>query len=294
MFYEGITGHNLFSAVGIVPEFSTLREGRVRCQGSFAHPILAGTFGATVMPLILILWWYKGYKKVWCIIGLIGASVITFFASSSGAFMTFILELIAFNLWYIKERMHWVRRGLVVGIIGLVIVMKAPIWYVFSKLSDTMGGTGWHRAYLLDQAFGKYFHEWWLLGAKYTRHWMPTGVFYSEEQTDITNQFLWEGVNGGLFTMALFIAIIVCCFKTIGWVLRYNVSSNCFLGKVVWTFGVVLFGHIMSFMSISYFDQIIVYWEMTIGTIAAISTFPRLEDDNDSIMEMVCVNQNTY
>jgi hypothetical protein len=152
--------------------------------------------------------------------------------------------------------------------------MKAPIWYLFAKLSDATGGTGWHRAFLLDQAFGKCFHEWWLIGAKETRHWMPTGVVYSQTQSDITNQFLCEGINGGIFTMGLFIMIIVCCFKAIGQALQRNTSAPFNERFFLWTLGVVLFGHINAFMSISYFDQIIIFWTLLLGMIAAISAIP--------------------
>ena len=222
MVYESHTGHNIYSYFGDVPAISDVRNGRYRCQGPFAHPILAGTFGATCFPLIAALWFQKDFKKIWVIGGVICSAIIALTAGSSGAFMTLLIEIIAFGFWFFRHQMRWVRRGIVAAIIGLALVMKAPIWYLFARLSDTAGGTGWHRAYLLDMAFGKYFHEWWLIGTKVTRHWMPTGVFYSQTQSDITNQFLWEGVNGGIFTMGLFIMIIVCCFKAIGHALRRN------------------------------------------------------------------------
>jgi hypothetical protein len=274
MIYESRAGHNVFSVFSGVPEISDIRNGRFRCQGPFSHPILAGTFGATCFPLIAALWFQKGYKKIWVILGVICSAIIALTAGSSGAFMTLLMEIIAFGFWFFRHQMRWVRRGIVAMIIGLALVMKAPIWYLFAKLSDTTGGTGWHRAYLLDMAFGKYFHEWWFIGAKATRHWMPTGVIYSQAQSDITNQFLWEGVNGGIFAMGLFIMVIVCCFKAVGHALHKNESAPFNMRFFLWALGVTLFGHINAFMSIAYFDQIIIFWTLLLGMIAATSSFP--------------------
>lgn len=40
MGFERATGRNLFSVLGGVPEWSQLRNGKVRCQGPFNHPIV--------------------------------------------------------------------------------------------------------------------------------------------------------------------------------------------------------------------------------------------------------------
>ena len=56
---EYTTGRNPFFALGGVPEFTQVREGRLRCQGPFMHPILSGTFGATSIPLFVGLWMHS-------------------------------------------------------------------------------------------------------------------------------------------------------------------------------------------------------------------------------------------
>lgn len=56
MIVEKSTARNLFAAFGGVPEITTIRNGSLRCQGPFAHPILAGTMGATIFPYMLNLW----------------------------------------------------------------------------------------------------------------------------------------------------------------------------------------------------------------------------------------------
>src|SRR5262245_39796525 len=56
MVVEHITGRNAFSMLGGVPLITRIRDGRLRCQASFSHPIMAGNFGATTFALVLALW----------------------------------------------------------------------------------------------------------------------------------------------------------------------------------------------------------------------------------------------
>ena len=279
MLRESLTRENIFSYLGgVLPD--QIRDGRFRCQGPFGDCILAGTFGATIMPGFVALWFQKSYRKFWCVFGLIMSVIIIFTSVSSGALTTFSLEIIAFGFWYFRNQMHWVRRGLVAMIIGLGLIMKSSIWYLMSKLSDVAGGGGWHRARVLEVAFGTCFHEWWLIGTTYTRHWMPYGLSNDKTQCDITNQFLWEGVSGGFLSMALFIFIIVCCFRAIGNALHRNETAPFPHRVLLWALGVLLFGHVSSFMSVSYFDQNINWFFMIIGIIGAISAFPLLSAEN--------------
>ena len=73
---EWATGRNLFSIFGGVPEFTQIRDDRLRCQGPFGHPILAGTFGATLMPLMLSLFWQPREFRRFAWLGIAGATVI--------------------------------------------------------------------------------------------------------------------------------------------------------------------------------------------------------------------------
>jgi hypothetical protein len=248
MIMEYFTGHNLFGQLGGVPDQSAIRYGKVRCQGPFSHPILAGTFGATIMPAIVALWFQPTVKKSWCILGAVASLIITVTAGSSGALTTFILETLGFACWYSRYRMHWIRRSLAAIVIVLAVSMKAP--------------------------FGQYFHEWWLIGTKYTRHWMPYGLAEYKTKTDVTNQYLGDGIDGGIFLMALFILIIVCCFSALGKALRRNESAPLSRRLLLWALGVTLFGHAVSFMSVSYFDQSAIWFYLLIGSIGAVSALP--------------------
>lgn len=268
MILESTTTRNVFAFFGGVPEFTSVRDGQIRCQGPFRSPILAGTLGATVVPLCISLWFSKACKKSIVILGFVSASIITATSSSSGPATSYILGLIAFLFWPLRRNMRTVRWIIVLSL-GLLhfVIMKAPVWYLIAKMSGFIGGTGWHRSYLIDQAI-KYFNEWWLIGTDYTAHWMPYAQWTNPNMADITNQFIAEGVNGGLITMVLFILMIAYCFRKIGVELpgmeRHSKSS----GVIVWGMGVTLFSHVMSFLSVTYFDQIIVIWYLLLAMIS--------------------------
>jgi hypothetical protein len=143
--------------------------------------------------------------------------------------------------------------------------MKAPIWYLFAKICAIVGGGGWHRSYLIEQAFS-HLNEWWLIGTTYTAHWMPYAL--DERSADITNQYLVEGVDGGLITMLLFILLVARGFQGVGIALRGMQDFPFHERLMVWSMGAALLGHAISFLSVSYFDQIIVFWYMLLAIIA--------------------------
>jgi len=273
MMIEKAAGRNLFSIFGGVPEFTVIREGRLRCQGAFSHPILAGTFGATSLPFMVALWFWDREKKWISGLGVMSATVITITSASSGPAVSYIMILVSMVMWRSRDHMRAVRWVILLGLIGLHLVMKAPVWALIGKVSEVIGGGGWHRTMLIDAAIN-HFGEWWLLGTDDTRHWMPTGIQWSEEHTDITNQFISVGIDGGLIALILFIAVILFCFKNIGIKLK-EISSREFPIKfALWCMGVSLAGHLASFISVRYFDQIIVFWYLLLALITTVSMIP--------------------
>jgi len=273
MIVEKVTGRNLFSFFGGVPEFTAVREGRLRCQGAFSHPILAGTFGATSLPFMIALWFWGEGKKCIAGLGMMSATIITITSASSGPALTYVVVLIGIAMWSLRDYMRAVRWFIFLSLISLHMVMKAPVWALIGKASEVVGGTGWHRVALIDAAIS-HFGEWWLLGTDYTRHWLITGVAWSEKHTDITNQFISVGIDGGLIALILFIAVILFCFKNIGIKLK-EISSREFPIKfALWCMGVSLAGHLASFISVRYFDQIIVFWYLLLALITTVSMIP--------------------
>jgi hypothetical protein len=270
---EMSTGRNIFSIFGGVPEFSELRKWTFRCQGPFRSPILAGTFGATLMPLFIALWFKNGHgnkNRMTSIIGFTCATIIAIASTSSGPLMAYLFAIIGLLTWFFKDHMRAIRWGILFSLITLHLIMKAPVWFLMARISEILGGGGWHRAELVDQAI-RHFDEWWLLGTKVTEHWMGQGLAVNPDSADITNHFVGVGIHGGVISLILFIFIIIYCFKRIG--VSLQLMKNVVIDEkmILWTLGVAVFAHIISFMSVSYFDQIIVFWYMVVAVISSLT-----------------------
>lgn len=269
MIYEYSTGRNLFSIFGGVPEITVMRGDRFRCQGPFRHPILSGTFGATLVPVLLAFWFKEKNSRLLAAVGIISATIITVTSASSGPLMAYISGIIGLLMWPLRRSMRAVRWGILVTLISLHVVMKAPVWYLILRISDVFGGGGWHRSYLIDQAIA-HIGDWWLLGTNFTGDWFPYALAIDPNAADITNQFVSEGITGGLLTLILFIIVIIRCFRTIGLSLK-KMEESLFAEKVVaWSLGASLFAHVMAFVSVSYFDQIIVFWFLLLAIISGV------------------------
>jgi O-antigen ligase len=135
---------------------------------------------------------------------------------------------------------------------------------------------------LIDLAI-KNFDDWWLVGYGHTLTWAPKnwvgafGMAIDSENIDITNHYLQEGLRGGLLQLGLFIAIITTCFRVIGRAVRAGVHAPL-SPKLSWALGAGLAAHCMAFSSVTYFDQIQVFWFWFLAIISRLSS-TRLESD---------------
>ncbi len=174
MCYEAVTKHNLLSILGGVPVMDDIRNGRARAQGAFRHAILAGSFGASLLPLMFALWIQSAQNRSRGFARNRGRRD----HDRDGGFQRRVDDfgggVLRSRVWKLRERMHYFRRGIVLVVIVFALVMKAPVWYLIARLSDLVGGGGWHRAYLIDQ-FVTHFKEWWLIGTSVHAHWGPDG-----------------------------------------------------------------------------------------------------------------------
>jgi len=278
MLYEHISGTNLFHFVGGVPELAEVRYGRVRAQGVFRHPILAGTFGATSLAVFLATYKNRTIKKRSLALGIISSAVITYASSSSGPLLTAVAGIGALFMYRLRDHLKTIRWGAVASIITLHLLMAAPVWFLLAKIGKIAGGAGWHRAYLIDQAI-RNFNEWWLLGIDNTGQWMPYQLAIDPNKADITNQYISVGVKGGIFTLLAFLGVLRTSFKRVGAYLKVEAvpEDQKFL---VWGLGSALFAHCVAFISISYFDQIIIYFFILLVFINVATTIVHEDNSN--------------
>lgn len=262
MLYEHFRVQNLFSSyLGGVQSVPSIRDGTVRSQGAFQHAILAGTFGTTLLPLLAWLW-KSGKQKVFVVLGFVGAIAMVATSGSSTPIMACTGSLIALCFWPLRSRMRLVRWIIVFTLITLHLVMKAPVWFLIAHVDVTGSSTGYFRATLIDQ-FIKHFSDWWLIGTNGNADW-------GEDMWDLSNQFVAEGFSGGLLTLILFITIISKCFGRLG-VARKKVRSDRREEWLLWLLGVTLFGHIMVYFGVSYWDQMWFAWAALLALILAVT-----------------------
>jgi hypothetical protein len=255
MLVEKLTGQNPLGVVGFAPATAELRNGYFRAQGAFGHSILAGTLGAVCLPMAACLW--REERKV-AAVGLAAALAIVYASGSSGPIMTAFCVLAALMFWRVREYLGAVRWLVLFLLIALDLVMNDPVYFLMARIDIAGGSTGYFRAQLIRSAI-QHLNEWWLAGTDYTRHWMASGIAVNTDHTDMTNYYIQMGVWGGLPLMLLFMAVLVAGFAAVGHALR---RSDLALGGqqfMVWALGCVLFGHATTFISISYFDQSVVF-----------------------------------
>jgi hypothetical protein len=270
MAYEMATRINVFSIFGSAPLISVIRDGKVRCQGPFSHPILAGTFGAVLVPIFVGA--FRGQRKERKLMAaaLLFASITTVASGSSGPIITWGVGVFGWGVWLVRSRTR-VIMGSLAGLAFVIhVVRDKPIWHLIGRLASVTGGTGYHR-YLLVEAFISRFGEWALVGTSDTAHW-GWGL------QDTTNQYVAEGINGGLATLVLFVWLLATAFS---WLRRTRILIERFEGPkslwalLVWGFSVSLAAHCVSFVSVSYFGQMEQFFFLFLALVPALARFKR-------------------
>jgi hypothetical protein len=273
---ERTTGRNLFAIFGGIAEFTVIREGRLRCQGPFAHAILAGCHFVAWIPLwIALVFSTERVSRMLGILGIASGFLIVFFCASSTPLVALIFGCAVWMIFPVRAhlRLLWVL-GLVL-ILTLHFTMKHPVWHLISRIDLVGGSTGYHRYRLIEAAVSR-FSEWWLFGTPSTSHW-GTQLF------DVTNQFILEGVRGGVWALIALCAAIVFAFASIGADLRKiaarrQLPSSRASGVAaglrndeffVFAIGATLAAHCAIFLAVSYFGQTLLIWLFIIGIAGA-------------------------
>ena len=256
---EWATAYNVFSIFGGVPAETWVRSGRLRCQGAFAHPILAGTFWAAALPLI---WTLRKDKNFLMRLGTIGCLFIVAACSSSTPILVVLVAVtgVALFPWRRHRTKMWV--GLFVLLSSLHAVMEAPVWALMQRVDLTGGSTGWHRYQLFD-AFVNHFSEWWLLGEPDPMSW---GVWVMR---DPTNVYVSTGLTGGLLTLIVLLLVLIFAFGNVGRVLKMSsIARSPKRQWICWCIGVAICVHAVTFLGASYFGQMIVmlYLELALAS----------------------------
>ena len=271
MLQEKLSSRNLFGLLFGDSAEAVVRDGSVRARGAFASPILAGTVGATVLPLALCLW--KSGRRGLAFVGLLVSLTIIVTATSSGPLMMAVSIVLAVLLWPARAALRALRWAGAAVLLALHMMMNDPVYFLMAKIDLTGGSRGWHRAQLIRQSI-EHLDEWWAVGTDHTRHWMPTGIPANEAHTDITNHFLAMGVMGGLPLMLIYILVVRAAFRIVGRAIAGEEAATRPRRLVAWFLGAALFGHVLNFLSIALFDQSAVFFLLILALIAALAAPP--------------------
>lgn len=250
---EWLTRNNVFAVFGGVPPITGMREGRLRCQGPFPHPIIAGTFWASMLPLIAILIKERAMLRVLAVVGFACGVLIVILTSSSTPILSVMAGIFGFLAYRIRDyrTAMWLAIIFVIALLHFVL-MNNPVWHLMARVDFVGGSTGWHR-FLIFDTFVNNFSKWYLLGEADPLSW---GVW---QMRDITNQYVLEGLRGGLLTLIFFILVLLRSFGNVGKSLSLIANNEATSQKrhdwVIWMVGVGVFVHVVTFFGVSYFGQ---------------------------------------
>jgi hypothetical protein len=248
------------------------RDGKIRAQGPFAHPILAGTVGAVSFPLMLGIW---RQHRVSAAVGMAACLGIVLASTSSGPLMSLFIGVLGVLMWFGRKWLRTIRWALVGAYLCAELLMTRPAYYLISKFDLTGSSAGWHRSRLIERA-SEEFSDWWLFGTDYTFHWIGIAVDGARKHSDITNYYLWIGTIGGFPAMLLLIAMIWYAFVWVG-----RTAANSPLGFrehrfMIWCLGAGLLAHATTCLSVSYTDQSLIFFWLNIGAISSIYSVARM------------------
>lgn len=272
---ESVTLNNPFAVMGGLNYGGDwMRNGRLRCQGSFQHCSLLGTFAACFFALYLpCLIGRFDRKQAW--FGLI-LCLIIIWACNSGSPISSVANIVfCWGIW--KFRKHLISiRYLFLAMLGLMAcVMESSLFYLPAKVSSITGGDGWHRSYLMEMAF-RDLHKWWLAGMhlRETIDWFPY-LNFATGYADITNQFVAHGLAAGLPALAFFVILLFSAFREIGGIqktLEQTQAGTSPTAYLAWGLGATLVMHIANWLGIIYFDQTFVIWYLHLAMISSLKT----------------------
>jgi hypothetical protein len=270
MAWEQTTGNNPYGWLGGARSgfyaSVMMREGKLRATGCFAHPILAGTVGAVLLPLFIGLWWTERRYRAAAVIGIVASTVMTLTSNSSTPLLAYLAGVFGLCLWPIRSWLRVLRWGLVFTLVSLHMVMKGPVWSLIARIDLVGGSSGDHRYQLVNQCI-LHFSDWWLLGVKYNGQW-------GWDMWDTANQYVATAQSAGLLPFILFVAVLVYGFKYAGRSRRV-VAENKRDVLLFWSLGGALFAHVVGFFGITYFDQTSVVWYSLLAIVSAGYAFAR-------------------
>jgi hypothetical protein len=264
---ESITGWQPFLLlkrycpwIGEMGRLYDLRWGLTRAMGPFAHSILFGCVFAMFLPLIDYL---RREKDQWHILAYILFCIVMIGALSSMSSGPWVMVIVAI-LCLVLEKYKYLVKPLIILFIAFcifaAIASNRPFYHVVVSFVNPLGGSGWHRAKLLDCAI-EYFNEWWLVG--YGDKDPGWGEHMGMSKTDVTNHFILTGVRFGMLGIIALILMLTTVFQNL--IKAYRKSTNLELKSLYWHLGCLFVSTVVTWMSVSFWGQIMSLFYCSLG-----------------------------
>lgn len=263
MLVERISEVNLFTHLG--GRVPTYRDGLIRSNGPFSHSILAGTFGAVLVPIFLSLRKIVDRKhRPLYVAGTAGAVLMVVTTQSSGPLFSLFAGIAVYIfLWPFRARLRPLRWGIGVGLLVLHFTMKAPVWALINRVPLVSGSQGYHRYKLIDN-FISNWRDWVFVGTDSFADW---GYF----MFDLSNMYVFTGAQSGLVGLVLFFLLLATVFRQIGVALKSAREVGDRQSEwLYWALGSTFFAHAISFIGVVYWDQMQLLFYTQVAFVAAL------------------------
>jgi len=241
------------------------RFGFARAVGPFSMTIMFGGVFAMFMPQIYYLRHEKGN---WRSLAYIISGIALLGALSSMSSGPWIMVIVVIFCLGMERHKQWVKPLfilLVVSCIVIGIASNRPFYHVIASWANPLGGASWHRAKLIDLAI-EHFDEWWKVGyGDKDPGWGPQlGMGF----TDVTNEYILNGVRYGILGVIALCAVLAKAFR--GLISTYRKMTHPAMKSLCWAFGSLLFSVAVSWVSVSFFGQLLTLVYCSLGMIGSL------------------------
>jgi len=280
---ESCSGWQPYRQLGVYCPWKTvvdmrpnLRSGFFRAVGPFSHPILFGATFAMFMPLVYWLRHERGTWRKLAYILTLTAILGAVSSMASGPWMMIIFMIVFLAL----ERHKHLVKPMVIFVISscflIGIISNRPFYHVIVSKANPIGGSGWHRAKLIDCAIED-FNEWWLVG--YGSRSPDWGKSLGMSWTDITNQYIMFGVQYGILGVVAICGILATSMYMM--IQLHRAARDPVIKSLCWALGCTIATLAISFNSAAFFGQAVTLFYCVLGMIG--STDCMLPSDNKTL-----------
>jgi hypothetical protein len=241
------------------------RFGLARAVGPFSHAILFGGVFAMFLPLIYYL---RHEKGEWGSLTYVISGIVLLGALSSMSSGPWVMVIVVIFCLVMEKRRQFIKPlflFLVFSCISIGIASNRPFYHVIASWANPLGGASWHRAKLIDVAI-EHFNEWWMIG--YGDKDPGWGQYFGMGSSDITNEYILNGVRYGILGVIALCAVLAKSFRDL--ISTYRRLKDPAMRSLCWVFGSLLFSVAVAWMSVNFFGQLSTLVYCSLGMIGSL------------------------